>query len=167
MGKNQVAANSVASPTNNPDTPTPAVNKMRFGRSSLTWSYATPTSIDLEPSSRVILLRSLFRVRQPSVTTDAYDTISMTPSVSRVKTLKSVEILLIINCLFFLCWLPIVIFTIVLSYIDVSDVVAGAITLMAVANSAVNVFVYAWKSIEFRSAYVRLLTCSTPRGDND
>ena len=68
---------------------------------------------------------------------------------------------------YLICWTPYFVMNIVMWSNKLTTAIYTAWTfslLLSTANSAVNFFIYAWRSKEFRRAYITIMTCSRKTG---
>ena len=86
--------------------------------------------------------------------------------VAKKQELKATVTLSLVVAAYFLFWIPNVIFYFVLVFAKLEKnwetfVAFSVVSWIGICNSAVNVFIYAGKSIEFKTAYKRLLRCKS------
>ncbi|XP_024877417.1 D(3) dopamine receptor isoform X1 [Temnothorax curvispinosus] len=93
--------------------------------------------------------------------------LGIVPNIAEKNDRKSVQVVLLILGCFSICWFPY--FVVVCIRMHTSDWRTNSMTLwykstfaLAVANSAMNPFIYAWKNTNFRKAFLKILHFKSP-----
>ncbi|XP_061883618.1 D(3) dopamine receptor [Entelurus aequoreus] len=75
---------------------------------------------------------------------------------------KATQMLAIVLCVFLICWLPFFVTHILNTHCrscDVSPALYSAFTWLGYVNSALNPIIYTTFNVEFRRAFIKILTC--------
>ncbi|XP_033102239.1 melatonin receptor type 1B-like [Anneissia japonica] len=85
--------------------------------------------------------------------------LSMMKLVPRTRDIQVAKTSLIVLLTFMICWTPTVIQVVFDRNFKTPDGVVQAFAFLALANSSINPFIYAWRNRHFRKAYKRIITC--------
>ncbi|XP_071944255.1 uncharacterized protein [Antedon mediterranea] len=75
------------------------------------------------------------------------------------RDLQVAKTLLIVLLTFVICWTPSVLLTVFDKYYKAPDLLRQITAILALTNSSVNPFIYAWRNRGFRLAYIRIIKC--------
>ncbi|XP_072761249.1 histamine H2 receptor-like [Anoplolepis gracilipes] len=91
--------------------------------------------------------------------------LSVIPNIAEKTDRKSVQVVLLILGCFSICWLPFFIMACIRSFglkMSLTMLYYKATFALAVANSGMNPFIYAWKNTNFRKAFQKILRFKSP-----
>ncbi|XP_029174088.1 histamine H2 receptor isoform X2 [Nylanderia fulva] len=89
--------------------------------------------------------------------------LSVIPHVAEKTDRKSIQVVLLILGCFSICWLPYWVVVCIKFYEETVQTDVYNITFaLALANSGMNPFIYAWKSTNFRKAFQKILRFKSP-----
>ncbi|KMQ97680.1 g-protein coupled receptor [Lasius niger] len=92
--------------------------------------------------------------------------LSVIPNIAEKNDRKSVQVVLLILGCFSICWLPFWVVVCIRSFgdmrTDLTMLYYKSAFALALANSGMNPFIYAWKSTNFRKAFQKILRFKSP-----
>ncbi|XP_033102244.1 5-hydroxytryptamine receptor 4-like [Anneissia japonica] len=79
--------------------------------------------------------------------------------VPKTRDIRVAKTLLIVLLTFVICWTPSVTLTVFDKNYMAPDLLRQMFSILALTNSSVNPFIYAWRNRSFRQAYIRIIKC--------